>query len=277
LEIGLLRIMFGSPALLERRQPAHTHGATVGQPALSEELVALSRVPAQAACTECASCVEGLDQAEAERRLAYFGPNLITREKKPTILRELVGRAKNPLNALLLALAIVSYFLGDIRAAAVIAIMILLAVTTAFIQEHRSNEAAAKLRALVKTTASVKRKTGNTAEFTEIPIETLVPGDIVRLSAGDMIPGDLRLIEAKDLFVNQSALTGEAMPAEKFAHAFNVPCGNAFDLSNICFMGANVVSGFATGVIVHTGPRPFLDNWPTRSPVGAYQRRSIGV
>jgi magnesium-transporting ATPase (P-type) len=67
-----------------------------------------------------------------------------------------------------------------------------------------------------------------------------------------MIPGDLRLIEAKDLFVNQSALTGEAMPAEKFAHAFNVPCGNAFDLSNICFMGANVVSGFATGVIVQS-------------------------
>jgi P-type Mg2+ transporter len=250
--------MFGSPALLESRQPAHAHGATVGQPALSEELVALSRVPAQAACIECASCVEGLDQAEAERRLACFGPNLITREKKPTILRELVDRVKNPLNALLLALAIVSYFLGDIRAAAVIAIMILLAVTTAFIQEHRSNEAAAKLRALVKTTASVKRKTGNTAEFTEIPIEILVPGDIVRLSAGDMIPGDLRLIEAKDLFVNQSALTGESMPAEKFAHAFNVPCGNAFDLSNICFMGANVVSGFATGVIVHTGPKTFF-------------------
>ena len=105
-------------------------------------------MPAQAACTECASCVEGLDQAEAERRLAYFGPNLITREKKPTILRELVGRIQNPLNALLLALAIVSYFLGDIRAAAVIAIMILLAVTTAFIQEHRSNEAAANVAGL---------------------------------------------------------------------------------------------------------------------------------
>src|SRR5271157_3737479 len=129
--------MFGSPALLERRQPARAHGATVGQPGLSEELVALSRVSEQAACAECSSCVEGLDQAEAERRLAHFGPNLITREKKPTILRELVGRAKNPLNALLLALAIVSYFLGDIRAAAVIAIMILLAVTTAFIQKHR--------------------------------------------------------------------------------------------------------------------------------------------
>ena len=124
--------MFGSPLPLERRQPAHAHGATGGQPALSGELVALSRVPAQAACTECASCDRGLDRAEAERRLAYFGPNLITREKKPTILRELVGRAKNPLNALLLTLAIVSYFLGDVRAAVVIATMVVLAITTAF-------------------------------------------------------------------------------------------------------------------------------------------------
>jgi Mg2+-importing ATPase len=131
-------------------------------------------------------------------------------------------------------------------------------VTTAFVQEHRSNEAASKLRAMVKTTASVKREAGNTDEFTEVPIETLVPGDIVRLSAGDMIPGDLRLIEAKDLFVNQSALTGEAMPSEKFAHAFDQPCSNAFDLANLCFMGANVVSGFGTGVIVHTGANTFF-------------------
>ena len=166
--------MFGSPALLERRQPAHAHGATVGQPALSEELVALSRMPAQAACTECASCVEGLDQAEAERRLAYFGPNLITRDKKPTILRELLGRVKNPLNALLLTLAIVSYFLGDIRAAAVIAIMILLAVTTAFIQEHRSNEAAAKLRALVKTTASVNLRWATLKKCVRDPMQKVV-------------------------------------------------------------------------------------------------------
>ena len=98
--------------------------------------------------------------------------------------------------------------------------MVLLAIATAFVQEHRSNEAAARLRAMVKTTASVRRRTAaGGGDFAEVPLETLVPGDVVQLSAGDMIPADLRLLEAKDLFVNQSALTGEAMPVEKFAHA----------------------------------------------------------
>ncbi|HYM35128.1 MAG TPA: magnesium-translocating P-type ATPase, partial [Steroidobacteraceae bacterium] len=185
-----------------------------------------------------------------------YGLNLVTREQKPTIWREFWNRAKSPLNALLLTLAIVSYLLGDMRAAIVIAIMVVLAIVTAFIQEHRSNEAAARLRAMVKTTAGVRR-TG-ASDFTELPIETLVPGDIVRLSAGDMIPADLRLLEAKDLFINQSALTGEAMPAEKFAHACEQSYDDPFDLPNICFMGANVVSGFGIGVIARTGAQTFF-------------------
>jgi P-type Mg2+ transporter len=162
----------------------------------------------------------------------------------------------------LLTLATISYFLNDVRAAIVIAAMVVLAITTAFVQEHRSNEAAARLRAMVKTTASVRRRgpgidTGEDG-FAELPIELLVPGDVVRLSAGDMIPADLRLIDAKDLFVNQSALTGEAMPAEKFGH----PCDHAgddpFDLPNMCFMGANVASGYATGIIIRTGKGTFF-------------------
>jgi Mg2+-importing ATPase len=193
------------------------------------------------------------------RRLKRYGLNLVTRERRPTVLQELWSRTKNPLNALLLTLAIVSYFLGDIRAAIVIAFMVFLSVVTAFVQEHRSNEAAARLRAMVKTTASVRRDANDEQnEFIEVPIETLVPGDIVRLSAGDMIPADLRLLEAKDLFVNQSALTGEAMPAEKYGHACTDHMDDPFDLPNICFMGANVVSGYATGVIVRTGAGTFF-------------------
>jgi len=225
----------------------------------SQELFAISRLAVDGACQTCASKLAGLDSAEVEQRLRSYGLNLVTRERKPSMLQELVGRASNPLNALLLILAITSFFLGDVRAAIVIAIMVVLAVTTAFIQEHRSNEAAAKLRAMVKTTASVQRLGADgKSDFVEVPIETLVPGDIVRLSAGDMIPADLRLIEAKDLFINQSALTGEAMPAEKYAHPFDATCSDAFDLPNICFMGANVVSGYATGVIVHTGQQTFF-------------------
>ena len=175
------------------------------------------------------------------------------------------GRAKNPLNALLLSLAVISYFLGDIRAAIVIAIMVVLAITTAFIQEHRSNDAAAKLRAMVKTTAGVKRRGAavragedQSHGFAEIPIERLVPGDVVRLSAGDMIPADLRLISAKDLFINQSALTGEAMPSEKSASPCTGEILDPFDLPNLCFMGGSVVSGFGTGVIVHTGAKTYF-------------------
>src|SRR5208283_1024293 len=158
-----------------------------------------------------------------------------------------------------LSLATVSYFSGDVRAAVVIASMVVLAIVTAFIQEHKSNEAAAKLRAMVHTTASVRRNPCDPDNpFSEIPIEQLVPGDLVRLSAGDIIPAELRLLEAKDLFVNQSTLTGEAMPAEKYAHAGDRDCDDPFDLPNICFMGANVVSGFGTGVILRTGPKTFF-------------------
>jgi Mg2+-importing ATPase len=238
----------------------HAHRSGPGR-AVSEtaEVLALSRLEPEPCCAHLGSCLIGLTAEEAARRLQIHGPNLVTREKRPTILQELWGRAKNPLNALLLTLATVSSFLGDMRAAVVIAVMVVLAVATAFIQEHRSNEAAARLRSMVRTTATIKRRTGAaTNVFSELPIESLVPGDIVQLSAGDMIPADLRLLEAKDLFINQSALTGEAMPAEKFAHSCEDQVDGPFDLPNMCFMGANVVSGYATGVVVRTGGWTFF-------------------
>ena len=222
-------------------------------------LAEVSRLPPNDARTRAESRLEGLSQAEADARLTKFGPNLVAREAKASILQELWSRARNPLNGLLLSLATVSYFSGDVRAAVVIAFMVVLAITTAFIQEHRSNEAAAKLRAMVHTTASVRR-TPNDANnpFVEIPIEQLVPGDIVRLSAGDLIPAELRLLEAKDLFINQSTLTGEAMPVEKYAQATDRDYEDPFGVPNICFMGANVVSGYGTGVILRTGPKTFF-------------------
>ncbi|HME24540.1 MAG TPA: magnesium-translocating P-type ATPase [Acetobacteraceae bacterium] len=230
-----------------------------GRHASDDHLFALSRLSPAEACTDVGSRPEGLSVSEAENRLRQFGLNLVTRERRATILQELWGRVRNPLNALLLTLAIVSYFLGDMRASVVIVAMVVLAITTAFVQEHRSNRAAAQLRAMVHTTASVRRNRHQPEEpFTEIPIEQLVPGDVVRLSAGDMIPAELRLLETKDLFINQSALTGEAMPAEKYAHASVGACDNPFDLPNLCFMGANVVSGYGTGVILRTGQDTFF-------------------
>jgi Mg2+-importing ATPase len=250
----------------------HRHAASNGHPearetdiVLSNEILAASRADEKSIWARLRTSPEGLDPAEAAARLAFVGPNLVTKEGRPSIMRELWGRAKNPLNALLLSLAVISYFLGDIRAAIVIAIMVVLAITTAFIQEHRSNDAAAKLRAMVKTTAGVKRRGAAVGAgedqshgFAEIPIERLVPGDVVRLSAGDMIPADLRLISAKDLFINQSALTGEAMPSEKSASPCTGEILDPFDLPNLCFMGGSVVSGFGTGVIVHTGAKTYF-------------------
>jgi Mg2+-importing ATPase len=222
-------------------------------------LVAASRIAPHEACASAGSALEGLSGVEARARLEKFGPNLVARERKATISEELWSRARNPLNALLLTLAFVSYFLGDVRAAVVIAAMVVLAITTAFIQEHRSNEAAARLRAMVHTTASVRRGPCQSDDpFSEIPIDQIVPGDVVRLSAGDMIPADLRLLEAKDLFINQSALTGESMPAEKHAEASASISDDAFDLPNLCFMGANVVSGYGTGVVLRTGSKTFF-------------------
>ena len=234
-----------------------------------------NRLPAAEIVERWARC------SEAAARLKTIGSNLIAQEERPSILRELAGRAKNPLNGLLLSLAFVSYLLGDIRAAIVIGVMVVLAIGTAFIQEHRSNEAAAKLRAMVRNTASVKRRggTGNgeasQAEgFTEIPSENLVPGDIVHLSAGDMIPGDLLLLDEKDLFLNQATLTGEALPVEKRAEPAESKTADPLECQNLCFMGASVVSGYATGVIVHTGARTYLASLPPPSPDRAYLQAS---
>ena len=120
-------------------------------------LAAICRLQPAEACAEVRSGVQGLSNDEARARLKQYGLNRVTHDQKANIFQEIWGRARNPLNALLLTLAMVSYFLGDERAAIVIVAMVVLAITTAFIQEHRSNKAAAQLRAMVHTTASVRR------------------------------------------------------------------------------------------------------------------------
>ena len=221
------------------------------------------------------SSAAGLGDEEVAKRQATFGPNRVGREHRQSILSELWTRARNPLNGLLLALAVASYYLGDYRAAVVIAIMVVLAIVTSFVQEHRANRAAEALRAMVHTSAAVRRP-GKGEGYTEIPVEQIVPGDVVRLSAGDMIPADLRLIESHDLYINQSALTGEAMPAEKDAN----PCASAeqdvLELRNLCFMGANVVSGYGCGLVLRTGPATLFGTLASdiagQEPVTAFDR-----
>ena len=233
--------------------------------ALARELLAVASMNETEVLIYLGSSLEGLDSAEAAARLGKHGANVIAQNGAPNPLRELLDRASNPLNALLLSLAAVSYGLGDLNAAIVILAIVTLAILMAFIQEHRSNDAAARLRAMVKITTSIRRRGDNAAEtpaasrgFQERASETLVPGDIVRLSAGDMIPADLRLLASKNLFVDQSALTGEAMPCEKSAHPSAKVAADPFDVPNLALMGSSVVSGFAVGVIVRTGARTYF-------------------
>ncbi|MFM0725987.1 magnesium-translocating P-type ATPase [Paraburkholderia strydomiana] len=254
----LLDGKFGADALIpvlswfRRSSPAGAHTTS----ASSETLGDFARISPDEALRRLHSTASGLATDEAEQRSRTAGLNQVAHEARHTILGELASRSINPLNLLLLSLATASYFLGEPRAAIMIAVMVVLSVSLGFLQEHRSNKAADALRRMVRTTATVRRPTtGGGPDHVDIPIEQLVPGDVVLLSAGDMIPADLRLISARDLFVNQSALTGEAMPLEKVAHACTASTETHFDLPNICFLGSAVVSGIGCGVVVLTGSR----------------------
>ena len=235
-----------------QRPPDAPEGAAASGKALGE--VAL--LSPDEALQRLSSNVNGLTPDQVEQQLRSVGRNEVAHQTRHTILGELVSRSINPLNLLLLSLATASYFLGDQRAAIVIAVMVGLSISLGFIQEHRSNKAAEALQRMVLITAAVRRQIpGAGQDHIEVPIEQLVPGDIVLLSAGDMIPADMRLISAKDLFINQSTLTGEAMPLEKVAAAHVGTAETPFDLPNICFMGSAVVSGVGCGVVVLTGGR----------------------
>jgi P-type Mg2+ transporter len=195
-----------------RRSPAGLEGAAASGQALGE----VSGLSPDEALRRLVAATDGLTPSQVEERLRSVGYNRVAHQARHTVLGELVSRSINPLNLLLLTLATASYFLGDQRAAIVIAIMVVLSISLGFIQEHRSNNAAEELQKMVRITATVRRKAvGAAQDPVEVPIEQLVPGDIVLLSAGDMIPADLRLITAKDLFLNHSTLSGVAMPIEK--------------------------------------------------------------
>jgi P-type Mg2+ transporter len=196
----------------------------------------------------------GLKQAEAEVRLDRYGPNVVAAGEVHARVRLLVKALLNPLVVLLTALGVVSLATGDLRAATVMALMVVLGVALRFVQEVRADSAAAKLRAMIRVTATVIRD----GQAREVPLADLVPGDLVKLSAGDMIPADVRVVGSKDLFLIQASLTGESMPVEKF-DARETPNGRSpLELKNLCFLGTSVESGSATAVVVTTGEQTYF-------------------
>lgn len=264
LSIGALKRLWSSGV---RQTPVDPRASHLKEIAQCDPEFALRRL---------GSSLEGLLDREAEERLLRVGRNVAAPERRDTWWGQLFHHLWNPLNILLTTLAAVSGSLGDVEAAVIIAAMVLLSVLLSFVQEYRSNQAAQKLRAMVSTTATVlrqDRRAGVPPEVQqafqihlprvpstrrELPLELLVPGDLVVLSAGDMIPADCRVVQAKDLFLNQSSLTGEALPIEKFAHAETSNVTDALQCQNICFMGTNVVSGSALAAVVETGPRTYF-------------------
>lgn len=202
----------------------------------------------------------GLSKSEVGKKLKKYGPNIVAVERKKHPVLKFLYLFFNPLPMLLLGLSALAYFTGEIHGAEVIALMVFFSTALAFTQDYRSEAAAESIRSLVVTTASVVRQgyVDDINHTFEITFDKLVPGDIVHLSAGDMVPADLRLLSAKDLFVNQSTLTGESMPVEKYAIKSMLKNNNIPDLSNICFMGTHVISGTAIGAAVATGANTFF-------------------
>jgi Mg2+-importing ATPase len=220
----------------------------------SNQLLEKARTDTNTALKDLESRLSGLSTAEVEARIKRDGLNEIAREKHPSPLMRLWDNVKNPLVILLVALGVLSYLTGDQRATIVIFVMVVLGVVLRFFQEMRADNAAEKLKAMVNTTATVVRDNKDT----EVPLKLLVPGDIIRLNAGDMVPADVRVLSAKDLFLNQAALTGESLPVEKKTAPASADVQNPLDLPDICFLGSSVESGSAMAVVVHTGDRTYF-------------------
>ena len=203
----------------------------------------------------------GLNREEAEERLERFGRNIITAGIKNTPFHRLKEAVINPFNVILLVIAVITFFTDVIIAVepeyltvTIILALVLLSSTVAFVQSQRSDTAAESLTKLISNKADVWRD----GVLTEIPMEEVVPGDIIRLSAGDMLPADVRFLTTKDTFVAQSALTGESNPVEKFSEISGDSEAGLTDLQNIGFMGSNIVSGSAAAIALTTGNNTYF-------------------
>ena len=245
-------------------------------PSLAQELTAAATSDVEGLLARLESHADGLSEVRANLVRTQVGPNEVEHEKPLPWWVHLWHCYRTPFDLLLTVLAVISYVTEDLKAMIVIGSMVVLSVAIRFWQERKSNLAAEKLKAMVSNTATVLRRdaAAEAAEEAmrhfqaqlqpkppqrlEVPIKMLVPGDVILLSAGDMIPADCRVLSAQDLFMNQSAMTGESLPVEKYALHQSPATRNPLELDNILFMGTNVVSGSARALVLTTGPRTYF-------------------
>jgi len=201
---------------------------------------------------------DGLTDTLVEKSLDQYGQNIMTNGEKESVFIKAFKAYITPFTLVLLVLAGISFFTDylmaapdekDLTAIIIIVLMIAVSGTMTLYQAVRSGNAAQKLASLVRVTATVTRKDIGKGE---IPIEEIVCGDIIHLSAGDMIPADIRLLQTKDLFISESAMTGESQPVEKYSHIDDNE-KNALEYMNLAFMGSDVISGSAKAVVISVG------------------------
>ncbi|MEG2254852.1 MAG: HAD-IC family P-type ATPase, partial [Vagococcus sp.] len=223
-----------------------------------QELRKYSHLSERELMMEFRTSTNGLTYEDAEQRLEEFGENKVDVKKPDPWYSVLIKSFMDPFIYVLVGLLVVSALTKDYEAVIVMGTMIIVSAVIRFIQDFKAQQESLALQDLVKHTCAVKRE----GEVKERPMEEIVPGDVVYLSAGDMIPADSVLIWTKDLFVNQSSLTGESMPIEKYEtskqETLEIDDSSAIDLSNLIFMGTDVLSGQGEAIILKTGQQTFF-------------------
>jgi Mg2+-importing ATPase len=214
------------------------------------------KLPTKTLLARLATSPEGLTDTEARLRLAIHGPNEATATKRSPLWLQFLARFRNPLVIILLVASALSAATSDIASFFIVVTIVTISMTLDFVQEVRAQNAVETLRRSVAVRATVRRDRTTVS----LPINQLVPGDIVELIAGDVVPGDSRLLESRDLFVNQSLLTGESYPAEKQAGDLPMGSEHLAGASNSVFAGTSVISGTATIAICRTGGKTALGN-----------------
>ncbi len=236
-----------TPAKLSKAKQAASESVTEHE----QRLLNVCCQPHDAALAALKTREEGLSDLEVEVSRETWGSNDLGQKKKDGFFIEILMRCKNPLVIQLLVIASISLATGDPASATIVGLMVLISVGLSYYQESKSGKAVEKLNAMVQTNSHVIRD----GKEIEIPMSEIVPGDIVSLQAGSIIPADLRLLSAKDFFVSQSSLTGESMPVEKHSEAPSAPSKAVIEMPNAVFQGSNVVSGTARALVVNTGTR----------------------
>ncbi|MCL5407236.1 MAG: magnesium-translocating P-type ATPase [Patescibacteria group bacterium] len=191
----------------------------------------------------------GLTIEEAKKRLLQYGSNQIVSQNEKGVILKFLSKFTSPLIVMLISIAILSYFFGEKINSMIILLMALLSGVLSFIQEYHASESAKKLNAMVKIVVRVWRS----GQKKDIPLAEIVPGDVVELTSGKMIPADLRIISSQNLFINQAVLNGEAFPAKKNPSQGFKKAESLWDNDNLAFMGSNIASGTGTGLVLQTG------------------------